>query len=327
MIGKNEAGQRMDKYLKKYFKEAGSGFLYKMLRKKNILLNDKKAEGNEILKLGDTVTLYLAEETIEKFRGTSNKNVQVKQKYQVIPLDIVYEDADFIILNKPAGMLSQRASDQDISMVEYLIGYLQSGKKITDKELETFHPSVCNRLDRNTSGLILAGKSLVGLQFFSRMLKDRSMKKYYLCLVHGQVTEKKHCKAYLIKNPRTNTVQVAANQVKGSSVIETSFEPLWRGKKETLLKVELITGKSHQIRCHMASLGYPLAGDSKYGDKEWNRELKRKTGLSRQFLHAWQTVFPEIEGEGNALSKATMSAPLPKDLREVLKAVGCDMEY
>ena len=90
MIGKNEAGQRMDKYLKKYFKEAGSGFLYKMLRKKNILLNDKKAEGNEILKLGDTVTLYLAEETIEKFRGTSNKNVQVKQKYPVIPLDIVY---------------------------------------------------------------------------------------------------------------------------------------------------------------------------------------------------------------------------------------------
>lgn len=326
MIEKNEAGQRMDKYLKKYFKEAGSGFLYKMLRKKNILLNDKKAEGNEILKLGDTVTLYLAEETIEKFRGISKTNKQIKQKYPVVPLDIIYEDSDFIMLNKPAGMLSQKASDQDVSLVEYLIGYLQSQGKITDRELETFHPSVCNRLDRNTSGLILAGKTLSGLQFLSAMLKERSMKKYYLCLVRGQVIEKKHCKAYLKKDTKTNQVQVMNHQVKGSSVIETAYEPLWRGKKETLLKVELITGKSHQIRCHLASLGYPLAGDPKYGDPNWNRELKKKAGLSRQFLHAWQTVFPEMEGTGAALSNKTICAPLPKDLTETLKAVGCDRE-
>ena len=126
IIEKNEAGQRMDKYLKKYFKEAGSGFLYKMLRKKNILLNDKKAEGKEMLKEGDTITLYLAEDTIEKFRGVTCTDSGNEQTYPIFPLDILYEDSDFMIINKPAGILSQKSSDQDISMVEYLIGYLLS---------------------------------------------------------------------------------------------------------------------------------------------------------------------------------------------------------
>lgn len=115
-IGKNEAGQRMDKYLKKYLKEAGSGFLYKMIRKKNILLNDKKAEGKEMLQQGDTITLYLAEETIEKFRGAQDTAVMIPQKKSV-KLDIIYEDEDFLILNKPAGMLSQKAGAKDISKI------------------------------------------------------------------------------------------------------------------------------------------------------------------------------------------------------------------
>ena len=174
--------------------------------------------------------------------------------------------------------------------------------------------------------MILAGKTLSSLQFFSAMLKERSMKKYYLCLVQGQIIDKKHCRAYLKKDTKTNQVQVMTHQVTGASAIETAYEPLWQGKKETLLKVELITGKSHQIRCHLASLGYPLAGDPKYGDSNWNRELKKKAGLSRQFLHAWQTVFPEMEGVGAALSNKTICAPLPKDLTETLKAVGCDRE-
>lgn len=326
IIEKNEAGQRMDKYLKKYFKEAGSGFLYKMLRKKNILLNDKKAEGKEMLKEGDTITLYLAEDTIEKFRGVTCTDSGNEQTYPIFPLDILYEDSDFMIINKPAGILSQKSSDQDISMVEYLIGYLLSNGKITARELETFHPSVCNRLDRNTSGLILAGKSLSGLQFFSRVLKERSIKKYYLCLVRGKITEKKHCKAYLKKDSRSNQVKVLEQPEKDTAMIETSYEPLWGNKTETLLKVELITGKSHQIRSHLASLGYPLAGDPKYGEKSWNQELKKNAGLNRQFLHAWQMEFPDFDGVGETLSKKMICAPLPQDLKKVLNKAGCDID-
>lgn len=319
MIGKNEAGQRMDKYLKKYFREAGSGFLYKMLRKKNILLNDKKAEGKELLREGDTVTLYLADDTIEKFRGAAPEETQESAAYPRAHLDILYEDSHFVILNKPAGMLSQKAASNDISLVEYLIGYLLSEKKITAGELRTFHPSVCNRLDRNTSGIVLAGKTLSGLQFFSEMLKERSMKKYYLCLVRGQVSHKQHCRAYLMKDSRNNQVKISDTPRNGASMIETAYEPLWKGREATLLRVELITGKSHQIRSHLASLGYPLAGDPKYGIRGWNRELKSRTGLNRQFLHAWQVEFPSMDGIGRTLSKKIIEAPLPEDLAAALE--------
>lgn len=314
-IGKNEAGQRMDKYLKKYFREAGSGFLYKMLRKKNILLNGSRAEGKEQLKEGDQITLYLAEETIEKFRGKEKKNID----FPVIPLEIIYEDREVLLLNKPAGMLSQKASGGNVSLVEYLTGYLLSQGHVTPKELETFQPSVCNRLDRNTSGLILAGKTLAGLQELSRMLKERSMKKYYLCLVKGNVEKKVRCKAYLEKDGRTNQVRICQKETPGASLIETGYEPLARYGDATLLKVELITGKSHQIRSHLSSLGHPLAGDPKYGNAKWNQELKRETGLSRQFLHSWEAVFPETEGVLEGISGKTFQALLPEDLIRVLE--------
>lgn len=322
-IGRNEAGQRMDKYLKKYFREAGSGFLYKMLRKKNILLNDKKTEGNEMLKEGDFITLYLAEETIEKFRGNQPAAQMTENRYPTTKPEILYEDEHVLFLNKPAGMLSQKAAPDDVSVVEFLTGYLLEKQEITNQELETFHPSVCNRLDRNTSGLILAGKTLPGLQELSRMLKERSMEKYYLCLVKGCVTKRKHCKAYLKKDSQTNRARVLKQPAESASLIETAYEPLWSSGRETLLKVELITGKSHQIRSHLASLGYPLAGDPKYGDKTWNQELKKKTGLSRQFLHAWEVVFPKQEGVLKPLSGRTVQAPLPKELSAVLEAEYC----
>lgn len=319
-IGKKEAGQRMDKYLKKYFREAGSGFLYKMLRKKNIVLNDKKAEGSEMLQEGDSIKLYLAEETIEKFRGAAEELPVVAAKKKTA-LDIVYEDENFLIVNKTVGILSQKAAPNDVSMVELLIDYMLENKQITREELQIFHPSVCNRLDRNTSGLLLAGKTLAGLQEFSRILKERNMKKYYLCLVKGIVEKANHCKAYLVKDRKNNQVKISMHPAQDAEYIETAYEPLWHGKDVTLLKVELITGKSHQIRSHLASLGYPLAGDSKYGDKRWNQELKEKVGLSHQFLHAWRIEFPKQEGILLPLSEKRIQSNLPEMLCRVLDYV------
>lgn len=323
-IGKNESGQRMDKFLKKYLKEAGTGFLYKMLRKKNILLNKKKAEGKEMLVQGDEITFYLADETLDKFRGISNQQ-SVDIAYPVTKLDIIYQDEDVVFINKPAGMLSQKATSQDVSMVEYFTGYLLEKKEITKQQLETFHPSICNRLDRNTSGLILAGKTLSGLQGLSALLKNRNMEKYYLCLVKGVVKEACLCQAFLVKNKKTNQVKVQEKSVEGAEMIQTRYEPLWSNGKETLLKVELITGKSHQIRCHLASMGYPLAGDPKYGDPVWNKSWKEKTGLKRQFLHAWEIHFPEHMDILKNLEGKTYQAPLSEDLRKTLLTAGCKM--
>ena len=173
-IGQNEAGQRLDKFLNKYMKEAGVSFFYKMMRKKNIVLNGKKCTGKEILLIGDEVKLFLAEETLEKFGAppadysAQKKAAGAETKEYLLAFEklknirILYEDEDILALDKPAGVLSQKASVADFSANEWLIGYLLSQKKLTAEALATFHPSVCNRLDRNTSGLLLCGKSLLG---------------------------------------------------------------------------------------------------------------------------------------------------------------------
>ena len=164
IVNSNEAGQRLDKLLGKYLNLAGKGFLYKMMRKKNITLNGKKCDGSEKLSEGDEIRLFLSDETIEKF-----SQVRV-QKVRKTKLDLVYEDSHILLINKPSGMLSQKAKDTDESLVEYVIAYLMETGQLTVEQLRSFHPSVCNRLDRNTSGLVAAGKSLVCSFKLSRIL-------------------------------------------------------------------------------------------------------------------------------------------------------------
>mgnify|MGYP000552181541 CR=1 FL=1 len=202
VIEKNEAGQRLDKFLAKYMNEASKSFFYKMMRKKNITLNGKKCEGNEKLAEGDVVKLFLAEDTIEKF-----SSVQV-QEVKKVDLDILYEDDEIILVNKPAGMLSQKAKETDESLVEYLIDYLLGIGKLTESGLRAFRPSVCNRLDRNTSGIVAAGKSLAGLQLLSGVFKDRSIHKYYQCLVSGVIRDVKTVDGWLLKDEKKNQVRI-----------------------------------------------------------------------------------------------------------------------
>ena len=311
IINSNEAGQRFDKFLGKYLSDASMGFLFKMLRKKNITLNGKKATGKEKLNKGDSVKLFLAEDTIEKFIGKTSVKLYDKK------LDIVYEDDNILLINKPAGMLSQKAKKDDVSVVEYIISYLIKSKKLDETELKTFHPSVCNRLDRNTSGLIAAGKSLTGLQELSRMFKDRSMEKYYLCIVSGIVEHPCRIKGFLYKDEKTNKVTILSEEKEDSSYIETAYRPLKTGNNITLLEVLLVTGKTHQIRAHLASTGHPLLGDVKYGRKSVNEEFKKKYGLKNHLLHSYRIVFPELEGSLANLSLKEFKAELPEEFRKI----------
>lgn len=310
VITENEAGQRFDKMLAKYLKEAPKSFLYKMLRKKNIVLNGKKATGNEKLKVKDSVQLFLAEETILKFSGERLKVIDSREK-----LDIIYEDQNVIFLNKPVGMLSQKAKDSDVSMVEHLISYLVKSRQITQEELVTFHPSICNRLDRNTSGLIVAGKSLLGLQVMSRLFKERTMEKYYLCLVQGRVGEEQKISGYLLKDEKTNKVSVSKESMRGAkeaSEIRTEYRPVKASDEVSLLEVHLITGKTHQIRAHLASIGHPIIGDYKYGNKPVNDFYKVKYGLESQFLHSYRLKFPDLSEELPEISNKEFQADLPE---------------
>ena len=314
IIGPMEAGQRFDKWLSKYFNTAPKSFYYKMLRNKNITLNGKKAEGSEKLTEGDAVKLFLSEETIASFREEVNQVLPIIKLEDAKELSILYEDFHVLIINKPIGMLSQKAKNDDISLVEYVISYLLSTGSLKKEELATFKPSVCNRLDRNTSGIVVAGKSLIGLQEMSLLFKTRALHKYYRCIVKGTITKEGYLKGYLRKDHKTNqvTVKKQAEPYNGEdSYIETKYQPIRNGSNYTELEVLLITGKTHQIRAHLSSIGHPIIGDFKYGDKELNVRLNQKYGLSHQLLHSYRLEFPTLSNEVMNLSEKTIIAPVP----------------
>ena len=324
MIEKNEAGQRLDKFLAKYMNEASKSFFYKMMRKKNITLNGKKCEGNEKLAEGDVVKLFLAEDTIEKF-----SSVQV-QEVKKVDLDILYEDDEIILVNKPAGMLSQKAKETDESLVEYLIDYLLGSGKLTERGLRAFRPSVCNRLDRNTSGIVAAGKSLAGLQMLSGVFKDRSIHKYYQCLVSGEIRDVKTVDGWLLKDEKKNQVRILTDveakrfEGKGGDEepkrIRTKYEPIATDGRFTLLRVTLLTGRSHQIRAHLASLGHPIVGDFKYGGVSKVNPSGRT--VKYQLLHSYRLEFPKLAEPFAYLSGRVFEAPMPGYFASVLKETG-----
>jgi 23S rRNA pseudouridine955/2504/2580 synthase len=313
IVSNNEAGQRLDKLLTKYLNLAGKSFLYKMMRKKNITLNGKKCDGSEKLLSGDEIKLFLSDETISKFSEVKIPDVKK------INLDIIYEDEHILLVNKPSGMLSQKAKDTDESLVEYLIDYMISSGQLSTEQLKSFRPSICNRLDRNTSGLVVGGKSLAGLQVMSEVFKDRSIHKYYNCVVKGEVLKRQTITGFSIKNEATNQVAIHKTSVPGSVPIITEYEPIQHYGGYTLLKVTLITGRTHQIRAHLSSIGHPIVGDYKYGDSRVNEEAKKLFHINSQMLHSFQVVFPDLKEPLAYLSGKSFQAPLPKTFTKICK--------
>ena len=330
-ITEHEAGQRLDRLLAKVFSQAGKGFLYKMLRKKNIVLNGKRAEGSEALKAGDVITVYFSDETYEKLSETGNtgrpeasvseskqryigtgretmNSTTKKQSRKQVP-KVVYEDKHVLILHKPAGMLSQKAEAADDSLVDYVQDYLLETGCLDAERLKTFRPGICNRLDRNTEGLVIAGKTILGLQTMSELLRSRNLDKYYLCVVKGTVEHPMRLKGYLVKDETKN--QVTVGDGPEGDPIETEYRPVAKTNAGTLLEVKLITGKSHQIRAHLASVGHPIAGDMKYGDAEYNRRMKERFGVRHQMLVAYRMVFPQLPEAFSGISEKEIKTVLP----------------
>ncbi len=303
-IGKAEENQKLIRYLTRYLSEASTGFCYKMLRKKNILLNDKKATGDEILSAGDIVRLYLSEETLAKFHP---ERKEIPQDTDIL-LQILYEDDDIIAAVKPAGILSQKAKPEDVSINEVLLHYVKS-----KEETGSFVPSVANRLDRNTSGIILFGKTLTGSRKLADIIRERRVEKYYYTIVSGVVDAPCSCESYLIKDEKKNLSTVLTEEVwknhplkDFAKKIKTSYVPISSNGSYTVLKVKLETGKSHQIRAQLSKLGHPLVGDHKYGGST--------ALIHHQLLHAGLIIFPAGSYKEERL---VIRAPLPDEFCEI----------
>ena len=349
-VGMNEAGQRLDKLLKKYLKEAQTSFIYKMLRKKNIVLNDRKAEGKEILAEGDSVKLYFSEETFALMTGSREVGVSSEQKSsgrkveksgtgdnekkqksavkkdepaKALANRIVYEDAQLLLINKKAGWLSQSDGSGLVSANELCLSYLIGSGQLDAAQLRTFKPSIANRLDRNTSGLLIFGKTLPALQALAVLLRERSLRKYYLAVVSGVLREPRQISGFLTKDTARNQVRITTRAAEDAAPIETAYEPLHicEGKHAyTVLRVHLITGKTHQIRAHLSSIGHPILGDPKYGNAAENRYWQGKCGLRGQLLHAYELDFPQLTGSLSAVSGKCLRAEPPESLRGFLPA-------
>lgn len=359
-VSEQEAGQRLDKLLHKIMKEAPGSFLYKMLRKKNITLNAKKADGSEKVVCGDQVTFFFSDETFDKFapgmrqRTTENNGKEdgkvngakggpaeepdnavwrEAEAYQnacrkIGKLEILYEDEQVLLVNKPAGLLSQKASAEDLSLNEWLIGHLLLTGRIEAGTLRTFKPSVCNRLDRNTSGLVICGVSLAGSRRMGELLKERSLHKYYRLLVKGCPKQETQLDGWLLKDTARNQVKVLTGQELKKlsdreqalySNIRTNYRRLATNGRISLLEAQLITGKTHQIRAHLASTGYPLLGDTKYGDKALNQSYRQSHGIKHQMLHAYRVVFPTLEAPFAALSGREFICSMPAVYETILR--------
>jgi len=283
----------MDKFLSKAVKGLPQSLMYKFLRTKKIKLNRKRAEPNDMLSLGDEIQLFIKDEFFDTPEKDENALQTIKPK-----LDIVFENKDIMLLNKRPGVVVHEDDEgKDNTLVMHLKAYLCQKGEYDPKNEQSFAPALCNRIDRNTGGIVIAAKNAQALRDMNERIRNGEMSKYYLCAVHGVPKRREDkLKAYLFKDERTNKVDVVDNPKPGYKEIITGYKVIASRDGDSLLEIRLYTGRTHQIRAHMAHIGLPLLGEGKYGI---NREDKKR-GYRHQALYSYRLRF-DFEKNGGYL--------------------------
>lgn len=311
----NESGQRVDRFLRKYLKDYSLGDIYKLFRKNKVKLNGKKAKENQMLADGDLLQLY-----IERPEEDAK---QIPQPKPAKKLDVVFEDENLIIAAKPAGLLTHpdKPGDTD-TLIDRALYHIYRGKG--PEGSGTFSPAACNRLDRNTGGIVIVAKNYKTLKAVNHSIRERGIQKLYICIVAGKMDGSGEIKAFLKKDEERNLSSIHDTDEGEGKAIHTIYRTLGisdtvleLGMSFSLLEVELVTGRSHQIRAHFASLGHPLAGDVKYGDKKINDYFRRQFGLKHQFLYAYKVAFHEVHEDIGYLKGKSFAGRLPENFAEV----------
>ncbi len=290
-INKYDAGQRLDKFLTKAVKGLPASLMYKYIRTKKIKVNRKRCEQKQILEEGDEIQLFIRDE----FFGSPEKDDGALAR--ITPkLDIVYEDDNIILCNKRPGVLvHEDDSAKENTLIMHIKAYLyQKGEYDPDEE-QSFAPALCNRIDRNTGGIVIAAKNAEALRVMNEKIKNDEIRKFYLCAVHGKPQKMSDTlTGYLKKNSADNLVTISDKPKDGYKNIITKYKVLATRRDSSLIEVELVTGRTHQIRAHMAHIGHPLLGDGKYGV---NKEDKPR-GYKYQALYSYRLIFDFGKDEG-----------------------------
>lgn len=282
IIGENDAGQRVDKFLTKACPAMPKSALYKGIRTKNIKLNRKRCEIGTKLNTGDILEVYLPDDMLKAPDENTFRNIPPE-------IEIVYEDDNIIIINKPQGMVVHEDNDNTAdTLANRLKSYLYH-KGVYDPDNEnSFAPALCNRIDRNTAGLVIAAKTAAALREMNLCIKERRVQKYYLCAAVGQMPKKSDVlTAYHLKEADNSTVRISDKPKEGYKEIKTGYRVIEDRGEYSVLEVRLYTGRTHQIRAHMAHIGHPLIGDGKYGSNKVNKQYN----CGRQVLCAYKLIF------------------------------------
>ena len=310
VISSKEANQRVDKYVKKFLNEAPLSFIYKLFRKKDVKINGRWVKENYILNEGEELSIYVTDAQIEEF----NKPKEIEKVS--LNHEIVYEDENILIVNKPRGLLVHGdEGEKKLTLSNEVINYLYFKGEYDPKNDHGFTPGPAHRLDRNTSGLVVFGKNLVSLQELEDLFKEKEeISKDYKALVVGKFEGERHISAPLLKDEKTGLVRIS----KSGKNAETIVKFVGKYGDFTLVNVQILTGRTHQIRVHLASIGNPVVGDSKYGDFKVNKEVKEKYKFENQFLTAYKLSFKEIKGHLSYLSGKSFEVKLPQEEEKLL---------
>ncbi len=320
IVTANESEQRLDRFLRKYLTNVSLSDIYKIIRKSRVKVNGKKAKENYRLIEGDSIEISISD--ISNIDSPKENVEKIDKIHTNTNLTIIYEDKNILLIDKDTGtFVHSDKTHKENTLISQVIYYLYKSGEYNPEEEITFRPAAVNRLDVNTGGIIIFAKNYASLKELNELIRERRIEKKYISVIKGKMDKSGELRGYITKDEVNNISQISDNKGNKGKEVCTKYKCLKSNGEYSLVEIELITGRSHQIRAHLSSIGHPIIGDMKYGDRNVNNYFRKEFGIKNQLLYAHSIGFGEIEGDLSYLSGKSFFSNLPIEYLNVIKKV------